>query len=61
MSMTFWVNDKTRLVRMTSGAGEAEQAKSSGYREVTADEFDTFRAVSRRDRLGVFGAKGAKK
>lgn len=43
----FWVNDKTRMCSMTMGAKEDADNVKSGFREVTAEEQDAFRAETK--------------
>lgn len=43
----FWVNDKTRMCSMTMGEKEAADNIKTGFREVTAEEQDAFRAETK--------------
>lgn len=43
----YWVNDKTRMCSMTMGAQEDADNVKSGFREVTAEEQDAFRAETK--------------
>lgn len=47
MPPKFFVNDKTRQCQIVSGPGVVEQVTAEGFREVTSDEQDTFRAVTK--------------
>lgn len=44
----FFVHDKTRMCRAVTGAKNYAEAIKEGYREVTGEEQDTFRAETRR-------------
>lgn len=44
----FWINEKTRLCRITIGAEYEEQAKADGFHEVSAEEQCAFRSVTRK-------------
>lgn len=55
MSTLFFVNHKTRMCRALSGPpngvehlADIAQAKKDGFVQVTGDELDAFRAVSRQ-------------
>ena len=57
----FWVNDQTRYVRTTLTDADAATAVKFGFREVTGEEFDTFRAQIRANHPGFFKGKGRAK
>ncbi|HCF9284083.1 TPA: hypothetical protein NI618_001696 [Pseudomonas aeruginosa] len=42
----YWVQDKTRLCRVTMGAEYADEAARDGFREVTLDEQESFREAT---------------
>ncbi|EPL60709.1 hypothetical protein ACTO5A_23145 [Pseudomonas aeruginosa] len=42
----FWVQDKTRLCRITMCAEYADEAVRDGFREVTLDEQEAFREAT---------------
>lgn len=44
----FLVNDKTRMVSAVMGHENYDEAIKNGYREVTAEEWDTFQLETRR-------------
>lgn len=46
-SIKYWVNDKTRMCSMTMGAQEAADNVTAGFRNVTAEEQDDFRAETK--------------
>lgn len=56
----FWVNDETRYARVTMHDDFAHEAQAAGFREVTAEEWDTFRAESRLKWPGLFEKKGSR-
>jgi hypothetical protein len=43
----FFVHDKTRMVKATTGQEYYDEAIKEGFREVTADEFDSFQVETR--------------
>ncbi len=43
----FWVHDETRRCSITLGKEPAEENLQEGFREVTAEEQDAFRAETR--------------
>lgn len=48
MSTTkYFVNDNTRMCRIVRGPGMAEDAMAEGFREVTEDAQETFRAITK--------------
>lgn len=57
----YWVNDTTRYVRATLTDADAATAAKFGFREVTGDEFDSFRAETRAKHPGFFKGKGRAK
>lgn len=54
----FWVNDETRYARATMGETEEADARRDGFREVTGEEWDAFRAETREKYLGFSNGKG---
>lgn len=58
----FWVNDKTRMCSMTMGTKEDADNVKSGFREVTAEEQDAFRAETKalKDAKKAPNGKGKK-
>lgn len=58
----FWVNDKTRMCSMTMGTQEDADNVKAGFREVTAEEQDAFRAETKalKDSKKATKGKGKK-
>lgn len=58
----FWVNDKTRMCSMTMGTKEADDNLKEGFREVSAEEQDAFRAETKalKDAKKTTKGKGKK-
>lgn len=48
MSDRLWVNDLSRLCRITVGEELAQEAIRDGFREVTRAEQDIFRAITQQ-------------
>jgi len=59
-SIKFWVNDKTRMCSMTTGAENAAANLKEGYREVTAEEQDAFREETKTLKSAQKSKKGKK-
>lgn len=57
----FWVNDKTRMCSMTMGTKEDADNIKAGFREVTAEEQDAFRAETKALKDAKKGTKGKDK
>lgn len=43
----YYVNDKSRMCRVVSGPGMAEEAEEDGFRLVSPTELDVFRVVTK--------------
>lgn len=58
----YWVNDKSRMCSMTMGAKEDADNVKAGFREVTAEEQDAFRAETKalKDAKKTTKGKGKK-
>lgn len=61
-SIKYWVNDKTRMCSMTMGAQEDADNVTAGFRNVTAEEQDNFRAETKalKDSKNATKGKGKK-
>lgn len=59
-SNRYWVNDETRYCRVTYDEASEAAAELHGFREVTGEEWDTFRAETRTKFRGLFSRKGSR-
>lgn len=50
MHSKYFVNDKSRMCQLAVGPGTAEEAIKEGFREVTLEELEAFRAVTQKAR-----------
>lgn len=57
----YWVNDKSRMCSMTMGEKEDSDNIKSGFREVTAEEQDAFRAETKALKAAKTSKKGKAK
>lgn len=54
----YWVNDKSRMCSMTMGEQESADNVKAGFREVTAEEQDAFRAETKALKAAKTSKKG---
>lgn len=43
----YFINERTRLCKVVTGQAEVKEALAEGYREVTPDEQEAFRDITR--------------
>ncbi len=58
MGIRYFVHDKTRRCRMTTGKGEAQETLDNGFREVTREEMEAFRVETHQQLKLMQARKG---